>query len=392
MFYTNISTNNMTKLTTSLFSLLAFSIIGTSAQIMRTNPYLQNPTNGGITVCWQTQLPCYSYVEWGEDTTQMNVARTMVAGQVIANNTVNKIRLQGVTPGTKYYYRVISKHIKNYAPYSKTFGEQYRSPIYSFTTPRATEKNFNALVFNDLHKQTKTMDTLMGVVKSKNLPYDLVIFNGDCVDDPANIEQAMTAIGHFSDAVGASSIPVIYMRGNHEIRGAFSMEFTSVFDYAGGQSYGAMSWGDTRIVMLDCGEDKPDDSPVYYGFNDFSQFRADQLEFLQREHRTLEFKRASKRLLIHHIPLWGLDGKYNPGLELWGTELAPQPYDISINAHNHAAKFHEKYTENNNPMPVAIGGGYSLKDATVMHIQKQGNSLTLNCYNAKGEIVYSFNN
>ncbi|MEF9950733.1 MAG: endonuclease, partial [Mucinivorans sp.] len=85
------------------------------------------------------------------------------------------------------------------------------------------------------------------------------------------------------------------MRGNHEIRNAYSMDLTRLFDYVGGKSYGAMSWGDTRIVMLDCGEDKPDSHWVYYGLNDFDGFRAEQLTFLEKEHRSPAFRAAGKR-------------------------------------------------------------------------------------------------
>lgn len=48
-----------------------------------------------------------------------------------------------------------------------------------------------------------------------------------------------------------------FMRGNHEIRNAYSIGLRNHFDYVDNKIYGAFNWGNTRIVMLDCGEDKP---------------------------------------------------------------------------------------------------------------------------------------
>lgn len=355
--------------------------------ILRTNPYLQNPTNGGITISWQTNTPAHSWVEWGEDSTQLTKVQTLLAGQVIANNEVNKIRVEGLSAGRKYFYRIHSREIISYGAYSKKFGGEYVSPFYSFRLPDSKEGDFTAIVFNDLHQRRETINALMRVVADR--PYDFVVFNGDCIDDPETQSQAINSISFFNNAVQACEKPVIYIRGNHEIRGAFSMNFTTLFDYAGSKSYGAFSWGDTRIVMLDCGEDKPDDHWVYYGLNDFDGFRKEQKEFLQREHRSAEYRKAAKRILIHHIPLWGLDEDYNPCRDLWGEQIEKSPYNIILNGHTHQFAQH---TAGGSRIPVVIGGGFKLEEATVMILAKKGANMTLECYGADGREMLRLNN
>ena len=145
------------------------------------------------------------------------------------------------------------------------------------------------------------------------------------------------------------------------------------------------SWGDTRIVMLDCGEDKEDDYWVYYGLNDFTGLRKDQVDFLKAELASDEFKNAGKRVLIHHIPVYGLrEGSYNPSLEEWGNILESAPFDIAINGHTHRFAYYPKCSVGNN-FPVVIGGGNNTDSATMMLFKKEGDKMTLEVINAKGE-------
>ena len=270
-------------------------------------PYLQNPTEGGITVMWQTRVPTYSWVEYGTDTTQLKRARTIVDGQVVCNNKLHKIRLDDLQPGQKYYYRVCSQEMLLYQAYKKVFGNTARSAFSEFTLPVTGTDSFTAVVFNDLHQHTHTFRALCRQIQ--DIDYDFVVFNGDCVDDPASHDQATAFISELTEGVRGDCIPTFFMRGNHEIRNAYSIGLRDHFDYVGDKTYGSFNWGDTRIVMLDCGEDKTDDHWVYYDLNDFTQLRNEQVGFLKKELAAKEFKKAKKRILLHHIPLYGNDGK-----------------------------------------------------------------------------------
>ena len=139
----------------------------------------------------------------------------------------------------------------------------------------------------------------------------------------------------------------------------------TLFDNPGGNTYGAFSWGDTRFVLLDCGEDKPDDHWVYYGLNDFSGFRREQADFLRREISSKPFKRAKRRVLINHIPIWGNTDKYQPCRDMWAPILRKA----------------------GNPCPNIVGGGPSMKRSTLMVLSKRGKNMTLRVLNAEGEEV-----
>ena len=352
-------------------------------KIFRTVPYLQNPVGGGMTVMWETTVPAYSWVEYGTDTLHLRRARTLIDGQALCNNTLNKIRLDSLRPGVTYYYRVCSQEMLVYQAYYKSFGNTARSAFSHFTLPTAKTDSFTAVVFNDLHQHGGTFEALLSNLKG--VKYDFVVFNGDCIDDPVSHDQATHFINELVSGVHANEVPAIFMRGNHEIRNAYSVGLRDHFDYIDGKTYGAFNWGDTRFVLLDCGEDKPDDHWVYYGLNDFSQLRRDEAEFLKKELKSKAFKKASKRVLIHHIPLYGND---YPNLcsDLWLPLLEKAPFNVCINAHTHKYAYHPKGELGNN-FPVVNGGGPQKGSATVMIITKRGKDMRVKVMNAAGKTL-----
>ena len=368
-----------------LFADIRMSVPKTA--IFRTPVYLQNPAADAMTVMWLTNVPCHSWVEYGVDSLNMQRAQAWIEGETLANNTTNRICLDGLKPGTRYYYRVFSHEITLYQPYKKEFGETAVSPLASFTTFDDKKTDFTAVIFNDLHDNYPLFDNLCRQVK--DIPYDIVIFNGDCIADVQSETIATNSISHYSRGIGADRVPSIYVRGNHETRGAYSPFLWNLLGTINGHSYGAFSMGDTRFVLLDCGEDKPDDTPVYYGLNDFTQHRKNQAEFLKQEMASKAFKTASKRVLIHHIPVYGM-GAFNPCREYWGEVLAKAPFDICLNAHMHRFNYMAKGTDGNH-FPVVVGGGNDAQSATVSILRKQGKSMTLTVLNAQGETLLSLN-
>jgi len=351
------------------------------SELFRTKPYLQNPVNNGMTIVWETTIPAYSWVEYGTDTLNLKQKRLIIDGQAEFNESIHKIRLEGLTSGQTYYYRVCSQEILQYKAYSKKFGHTSKSEFYSFTMPDAGSDSFTAIIFNDLHQRSNVFQTLLKQVEK--VDYDFVVFNGDCIDDPANHDQATRFVSLLTEAVHGDRTPTLFIRGNHEIRNAYSIGLRKHFDYVGGKTYGAFNWGDTRIVMLDCGEDKTDDHREYSGLNDFTQLRQEQVSFLEQELKSKDFKKADKRILIHHIPLYGC---HNLCKELWEPLLRKAPFHVSINAHTHKFTHHPKGALGNN-YPVVIGGGNKVENATVMILKKQKGELSIKVLNAEGNVL-----
>lgn len=351
-------------------------------EVMRTIPYLQNPGTDEMTVMWLTNVPARSWVEYGTDSTDMKRARTFIEGVMVANNKINRIRLSGLQPGTRYYYRVVSQEITHYSSYRKEFGNTVRSDIKSFTTWSDEMRDFRVIVYNDIHSNMRMFNKLHSLVEKK--PYDLVIFNGDCFDDVEKESDIVDRLLTYTPRIKSDEVPSIFIRGNHETRGAYSLHLWDYLGRMGGRSYGAFSMGDTRFVLLDCGEDKPDDHRVYYDMNDFTQHRIDQAEFLKEELQSKEFIEANKRILIHHIPVFGVKRRsFSPCSDLWIPVLENAPFNVALNGHTHRYRVIEKDKAGNN-FPVIIGGGKKEPNGTVMVLEKRGDRLRIEVINAAG--------
>ncbi|MGI6520402.1 MAG: endonuclease/exonuclease/phosphatase family protein [Fermentimonas sp.] len=352
-------------------------------KIFRTKPYLQRPIDGGITISWLTNVPVHSWVEYGIDGKLDQQLHIYLDGQMLCNNYLHTFRLENLIPGQTYSYRVCSREIAVYEAYRKEFGKTSVSETYTFRLPTEKDTDFTAVILNDLHQRKGLVDLISEVIK--DVGYDFVVFNGDNIDDPRNEAQAVNSMSYMNEKVGAESTPVFYLRGNHEIRGAYSIGLRDLLEYMGEKTYGAFNWGDTRFVILDCGEDKDDGHREYFGLNDFTGLRKEQGAFLRKELSSKDFNKAKKKVLIHHIPIYGLgEGAYNPSFDEWGDILKNAPFDVALNGHTHRFAHHPKKSIGNN-FPVVIGGGNNPKDATIMILKKKGSAMTLQVLDVNGD-------
>lgn len=362
-----------------------------AAELFVGEPYLQDLTADGLTVMYQTNAPVSTWVEYGTDTLHLQRARTLLAGQEPCLGIENSIRLEKLQPGQRYYYRVCAREVLQNHAYHKILGETIRTPFHQFTLPTSETTDFTALIMNDLHENDKLMRRLMEVVREQGITrYDFVVYNGDCVPDPHGEARTIGRVNVLMTGADAADHPTWLVRGNHEIRNSFSAGLVRLTRNFDGRTYGAFSWGDTRFVVLDCGEDKPDSTAVYYGLNDFSQLRADQVEFLKEELHSKAYRKASRHILINHIPIWGDSNvyteNYHPWTAMWEELLREGKFDLNLVAHAHHYYFFEKGAKGN-PMPQYGGGGPSLDEeelGTIAVLQKQGKSLRLRVFDAKG--------
>jgi predicted phosphodiesterase len=181
-------------------------------------------------------------------------------------------------------------------------------------------------MINDIHGNNKLMESLL----ANTFPgkTDFVVFNGDMTNDLRSEEQLF---GDFLDnavKIFASETPMVYARGNHETRGSFAERFPRYFPTPTKQLYYLFRQGPVCLVVLDCGEDKPDSDIEYSGLAAFDNYRDKQALWLQNAVREDVFTKAPFRVVIIHMPPFGgwhgekhVEQKFVPILNKAGIDL-----------------------------------------------------------------------
>ncbi len=184
-------------------------------------PYLQAVTDSSATVVWFTNKSCVSRVEYASE--DSNKVVTAVAGRhglIDANATVHRIPLTGLKPGTRYTYHVVSTEIVKFDPYKVLYGDTITSGPYRVQTWNPQKDRFSFCVVNDIHEKADRLDSLLNQVPLGAM--DMVFLNGDMLDHWTRESQVF---GGFLDVCVkrfARETPFVYIRGNHETRGALA--------------------------------------------------------------------------------------------------------------------------------------------------------------------------
>jgi len=364
-------------------------------------PYLQAVSPTSMAFLWRTHEPAYGWVEYGETPTLGRKQDASVLGLKVANTTEHRIVVEGLRPGCTYHYRVVFKPIRNFQAYKVEFGPEEQTEIRPFRTLPSARQEVAAVIFNDLHNDTNLFGGLRAAVG--NTPFDFSVFNGDCFADPATAQQTFGVLAGYSRGIDAGSRPAFFLRGNHETRGAYSRQWPALVEWPGGKPYFAFSAGSVRFVMLDLGEDKPDDHPAYSGLVDFARFRQEQTQWLKTEVASPAYRQAAWRVLIYHIPLYRERASSGGSATNAPPRAAPRPdwqdtwltllrkADLAINGHTHTRAYYPAGTIGN-PYPVYVGGGPKTNLATVMILRANSRELSLRVLDSTGrEVLPAFN-
>lgn len=313
-------------------------------------PYLCDMTHDGVTVVWTTSKPALSWVEASPadslNAPALRQARyyQTVAGRKLACRTLHAVRVRGLQPGTDYRYRIFSQEVQswpdvNNVTYGKTLdADASRRRAYEFRTFPQAGSGCSFIVLNDIHGKADYMTRLCKSVDFSKLGF--VAFNGDMSSSVESGEQLFKAYLDASVSLFATGTPILFTRGNHETRGVFADSLGDYFPGQDGRFYGIYRYGDVCILLLDCGEDKPDDHAEYNGLADYDAYRIEECEWLKRAVRSDEFLSASARIVLLHIPpmaeAWHGSVHLN---ELFVPVLNEAGIDLMLCGHDHAYSF-----------------------------------------------------
>ncbi|MEN6470222.1 MAG: FN3 domain-containing metallophosphoesterase family protein [Clostridiaceae bacterium] len=371
---------------------IVFCSIDPGKPTVAAGPYLHAPTETSVTVGWITKEPCVGWVEYGQNGKLDKKAYSMENGLIAANQTVNKIKLEGLAPGQTYEYRIVSRKIKNQFPYDVEYGQTFYGEVFRFTTLDASKSEFSFLVIADLHENVELLTRLIKTQAGQ--PYDFVVFNGDALDYLTSEAQMVQRFFAPVSELFASQTPFVLVRGNHETRGKLARRLTDYIDTPSGKYYGTFRHGPVEFLVLDTGEDKADDHEEYAGLVNFAAYRQEEGSWLKGAVLEESYGAAPFRVAFAHIPLnefqtEGSESSSSGYQKEWAKALTGSGLDLMLSGHYHINRAY--MPEGDVGFPVVLAGGEAFQEAgyRLLRVTVTGDAIELNYIDENGNVTDS---
>lgn len=264
-------------------------------------------------------------------------------------------------------YRVGSRRVIDELSYGGRSGKEVVSDYYEFSAPSGSEQKY--LTVSDWHTY---LDKVYDAVQYAG-DYNGVILLGDPAPGLMFEDEVKKYIVEFGGEISKGTMPVIYVRGNHETRGK---EAANLPDYLGLDSfYYETQYGDYNFIALDSGEDKEDSHPEYGGMVDYGQYRKDMVKWLETLPET-----GKKTIALVHSHEICIEEDLSASAY---NELKRLNVSQIISGHTHTCEFLE-----NNGMKVYIDGGHSGETFIISKLTLTKDNYTLESWNNNGEQIF----
>lgn len=326
-------------------------------------PYLQAVTETGFTVVWTSDTDAVAWVEVAPDDGSDFYAAERPRyyhsehGKRIIGR-LHRVWVAGLEPGTRYRYRIFTQGIlenggnKGVIPGRIAASRVYKHEPYYATTLNPDKEAISFAVVNDIHGNDSLFRRLLSGVTEKNT--DFVVLNGDMTSMIESEQQLFDGYLRSAAELFAGNVPFFFVRGNHENRGAFSCSASDYFPTPTGRFYYTFRHGPAFFVVLDGGEDKPDNDIEYSGLADFDRYRAAEADWLRGVVASEEFRQAPLRIVLLHIPPLHYDWYGGREIQrLFMPLLQGAGVDLMLCGHLHKA-FYTPAGEETYDFPVLI--------------------------------------
>lgn len=382
-------------------------------------PMLQNYAETSIGVAFAVSDLANGYVLIGEKPDLSDARKVKCGGYRLTelSDKVSQIRVTGLKPSTKYYYKIGADRIHYGGGYDmKILGNEEDPRVYSFITagPASAAK---FCVINDTHVRWNAIEPTIEKVAS--LSPSCVIWNGDASNTQETIESQ---VGIFLDPQisrkdYASQTPYLFCPGNHDSRGMANRHLEKVWMFRQPEERAPRDWdlgrnfavrmGDIALIGLDTAEDKLDTNPLFAGLFNSGEYRKAQVAWLKDVLKRKDIAKAPYLVAFCHIPLFDSDPTANPGdvapadkdprykhdfaiwqrtcAQLWGPILDKAGCQLVITAHQHIYRYDAPAGDRH--WAQIVGGGPDMDPSkegrfpTVIEGEVRGRKLEITIHN-----------
>jgi predicted phosphodiesterase len=337
-------------------------------------PWVVGVTDTEMTIVWISDIRSMGWVEVAPDdgTSFYATQRPRFYEDFLGRHLVTKVhhvRLTGLKPGTVYRYRIFQQGIDdnhhNPIPGNITASNVYSRQPYAIRTLDSSKSECRFSMVNDIHGRDSILVALTkNTLKDKP---DFMVFNGDMASYMGSIEDIERDFLKRSSELWATDVPLVYVRGNHETRGPGFSEFLNLFPTKTNTPCFTFRHGPVAFVVLDSGEDKPDNDIEYGGTAAYDAYRAELAKWLSEAIESEEFKSAPVKIALLHIPFSKGDGWYgnNELKRLFLPLLNKAGIDLMLSGHNHRYSLREPMSCDGNEFPILVNAHNTALKANV---------------------------
>ena len=221
-------------------------------------------------------------------------------------------------------YTIGSTRVIDEFSYGSRLGKTVTSDEYTFTANEGENQNW--LVISDWHTLLEKAYSAIENIGE----YDGVILLGDATPGVDFEEEVIRNVVQFGGEISEGSMPIIYVRGNHETRGSYANDLAVALGM--NEFYYTADIGPYSFVILDSGEDKDDSHSEYGGMTDYNTYRASMIEWL----KTVEATNDKVVALSHSWQISDVEKE----LSLLGwAELDRIGARMMLSGHHHQCRF-----------------------------------------------------
>ena len=266
----------------------------------------------------------------------------LYAGSMKSADKVHKITVPQKALDEAGSYAINYRQMIYRGPFGGYLGE-LKTQHYAFRPVDSSDGLYHVAI-SDVHEAVEaataaaTAGHVLPLAFDEMQNADFIVLLGDLVSMVETEEDAQLA-NELAHAITKGEIPVIYARGNHEIKGEYAEE---LYKYVGSkdQQYAyTVTLGDDDVfaVVLDMGEDHEDDWWEYYETARFDQYRQEQTQMLEQILADGEYENYRYRMMVCHIPVVYVDknGYFEAFRTDWTSLLNEMELDIGLSGHKH---------------------------------------------------------
>lgn len=254
----------------------------------------------------------------------------LYAGSMKSEDTVHKITVPQEKLDEAKGYSIHAEKMIYRGPFGGFKGNEI-SKSYSFRPVDSSDGLVYYTITDAHHAKVGAVNAALSVEG-----LDFLVILGDSVG-MVEYEDDVQFTNTIAHGVTKGEIPVVYARGNHEIKGDYAEQLYKYVGSKNGSFYYWFTLSDVFGITLDLGEDHNDGWWEYYGTDKFTLYHEEQTRFLEDLVATKPYEGYNYTLVACHIPIQFVNSrKDHTEVKTAWTELLNQIQpDMAVYGHQH---------------------------------------------------------